>query len=445
MAEVVPGEQGASLLSGIWSALRDPAARLRNVDRLAMLIAILLPWSTSGVGIAAVLWLIAFVPTVEPRALWRSLARPASALPLLLVALALLGTLWSDASWHDRSHQLGQVAKFLLLPLLIYHFERSPRGIWVFVAFLASCTLLALASCIAFLDPNLSAKLYFSRGPYLPTKGVFVKNYIDQGQELSLCAVALAYPVVTLLQEKRVKLALLLAVVALGLVANMMFVVTSRTALVTMPVMLAVFALLHLRWRVAVAMLCAGALLVAAVWFASTTLRATVGKFVADYHQSEQLDNISGMGSRLEYWRKSLTFIADAPLIGHGTGATRGLFERAATGVKGPSSEVVSDPHNQTLNVAVQWGALGVIVLYAMWIAHLLMFRGGGLAGWIGLLVVIQNMLTSLFNSHLFDFAEGWMYVLSVGIAGGLMLRAPAHDPEKCAAVFRKDHEQTID
>jgi O-antigen ligase len=424
MAEVVPREQGATLLSGIWSALRDPAVRLRNVDRLAMLIAILLPWSTSGVGVAAVLWLIAFVPTVEPRSLWRSLARPASVLPLVLVALVLIGTLWSDASWHDRSHQLGQVTKFLLLPLLIYHFERSPRGIWVFVALLASCTLLALASWIAFLDPNLSAKLYFSRGPYLPIKGVFVKNYIDQGQELSLCAVTLAYPVVTLLQEKRIRLALLLAAVALGLVANMMFVVTSRTALVTMPVMLAIFALLHLRWRVAVATLCAGALLVAAVWFASATLRATVGKFVADYHQSEQLDNISGIGSRLEYWRKSLSFIADAPLIGHGTGATRGLFERAATGVKGPSSEVVSDPHNQTLNVAVQWGALGVIVLYAMWIAHLLMFRGEGLASWIGLLVVIQNMLTSLFNSHLFDFTEGWMYVLGVGVAGGLMLRA---------------------
>src|SRR6516164_11410467 len=104
MAEVVPKEQGTSLLSGIWSALRDPALRLRNVDRLAMLIAILLPWSTTGVGIAAALWLIAFVPTVEPRALWRSLARPASALPIGFVALALIGMLWSDASWHDRSH-----------------------------------------------------------------------------------------------------------------------------------------------------------------------------------------------------------------------------------------------------------------------------------------------------------------------------------------------------
>jgi hypothetical protein len=29
-----------------------------------------------------------------------------------------------------------------------------------------------------------------------------------------------------------------------------------------------------------------------------------------------------------------------------------------------------------------------------------------------------------LFNSHLFDFHEGWMYVLGVGVAGGMILRA---------------------
>ena len=41
-------------------------------------------------------------------------------------------------------------------------------------------------------------------------------------------------------------------------------------------------------------------------------------------------------------------------------------------------------------------------------------------------MVVVQNMLTSLLNSHLFDFHEGWMYVLGVGVAGGMVLRARA-------------------
>ena len=68
-------------------------------------------------------------------------------------------------------------------------------------------------------------------------------------------------------------------------------------------------------------------------------------------------------------------------------------------------------------------GHAGVVLLYAMWLAHVLLFRGEELADWFGLLVVVQNIFTSLFNSHLFDFHEGWMYVLGVGVAGGMVLR----------------------
>ena len=423
MSEVVRSETGDARPSTIWLDWRDPAVRLRNVDRVAMLIAILLPWTTTGVGIAVLLWLIALVPTVDWRALPQSLKRPASALPIALFALVLVGMLWSHAPSHERMHQLSQASKLLVLPLLIYHFERSPRGMAVFTAFLISCTALAAVSCITALDPILSAKLYFSRGPFLPTNGIFVKNYIDQGQEFSLCAVALAYPVVMLLKEGRTKTALWLAAIALGLIANMMFVVTSRTALVTMPIMLAVFALLHLRWRTAVAAFCATALLAVVIWNVSPSLRATADKFVTDYQRTESGNTVTGVGSRLVYWEKSLRFIADAPLIGHGTGSIRGLFQHVAVaGQDGVTAEVVGDPHNQTLNVAVQWGVVGIAVLYAMWLSHLLLFRGEGLANWIGLLVVVQNVFTSLFNSHLFDFNEGWIYVLGVGIAGGMTL-----------------------
>ncbi len=84
---------------------------------------------------------------------------------------------------------------------------------------------------------------------------------------------------------------------------------------------------------------------------------------------------------------------------------------------------MIANPHNQTLNIAVQWGIVGVVLLYAMWLVHLLLFRGEGLVAWIGLLVVVQNIFTSLFNSHIFDFHEGWMYVLGVGVAGGMVLQ----------------------
>ena len=120
-----------------------------------------------------------------------------------------------------------------------------------------------------------------------------------------------------------------------------------------------------------------------------------------------------------------LAVLSEVPVIGHGTGSLRGLFERAATDYSDSApSKIISNPHNQTLNIAVQWGMIGVLLLYAMWLVHLLLFRGEGLVAWIGLLVVVQNMFTSLFNSHLFDFHEGWMYVLGVGVAGGMTLAA---------------------
>ncbi len=47
------------------SARHDPAARILNVDLLTVLIAVLLPWTTTGVSIAVVLWAIAFAFTIE--------------------------------------------------------------------------------------------------------------------------------------------------------------------------------------------------------------------------------------------------------------------------------------------------------------------------------------------------------------------------------------------
>jgi O-antigen ligase len=432
MTEAVRREPGVSGLSLVLSAWRDPAARILNIDLLTVLIAILLPWSTSGVAIAGVLWIIALIPTIEMRAFLRSLMRPVCALPIAFFALALVGTLWSDASWGARLYAVSPTAKLLMLPLLLYHFERTPRGVWVFVAFLASCTLLMAVSWIVAFEPNLTLK------PEAEARGIFVKNYIDQSQEFALCSVALAYPIMTFLQTNRIRLAALLTVLALSFLANMMFVVISRTALVTMPIMLAVFALLHLKLRTTILASSAAVLFAAVAWNASPDLRTTTLKFFADYQQTKVQNNPSGMGSRLEFWQKSLRFFAEAPVIGHGTGSTRGLFEQAAIGQIGAHAEIVGNPHNQTLNVAVQWGAVGVIVLYAMWLAHLLLFRGDGLANWIGLLAVVQNIFTSLFNSHLFDFHEGWMYVLGVGVAGGMALRARRHDARQAVIPGRE-------
>jgi O-antigen ligase len=398
---------------------RDPTAWATTADIFVILIAIALPWSTSLVAIFATAWLVTMVPFLDVRAFLQSLKRPICVLPLALFALAAIGTLWSDAPWGARLYAVYPTAKLLVLPALFYHFERSERGLWVFAAFLASCVLMMAMSWIVAFEPGLSLK------PEGQTeRGIFVKDYIDQSQEFALCAVALAYPVVALLRSKRIWPAVLLMAVSLSFVVNMMFVIVSRTALVTMPILLAVFALLHLKWRSTAVILCVTIALAGLVWTASPQLQTTTGSFLSQYQIYREQHVQTSVGLRLEFWQKSLRFFAEAPVFGHGTGSTRGLFEQAAIGQVGAAAEVIGNPHNQTLNVAIQWGIAGIAVLYAMWLRHLLLFRGDGLANWIGLLVVVQNIFTSLFNSHLFDFHEGWMYVLGVGVAGGMVLKA---------------------
>ncbi|MGJ4903890.1 O-antigen ligase family protein [Bradyrhizobium sp. HKCCYLS2058] len=409
------GHPGPALLARRW---RDPAAWRTTVDVVAILLAASLPWSTSLVSILGVVMLITMLPFLDVERLLQVLKRPIALAPIALFLLALIGTLWSDVAWGARFYAVGPAAKLLVLPALLYHFQRSERGLWVFTAFLASCVLMvAMSTAVAF-NPALALKANADRG-------IFVKNYIDQGQEFSLCAVALAYPIAQLLRARRFVPAGLLTAIMVAFLANMIFIVVSRTALVTIPILLAVFGLIHLKWRANLLIAAVALALGLAAWTVSPQLQGKVATFTSQYQDYRNDRAVTSIGERLEFWRKSLRFLADAPLIGHGSGSTRHLFELAASGSRDlSSSQVVGNPHNQTLYVAVQWGALGIVILYAMWAAHLLLFRSDGLVPWIGLLVVVQNIFTSLFNSHIFDFHEGWMYVVGVGVAGGMVLQS---------------------
>jgi O-antigen ligase len=404
-----------------WRRVRNPGFWTTVADAFAMLTALALPWSTSAVSILMLCWLGSTALMADYGVYLRSLKRPIFVFPIALFMLAVVGMLWSDAAWNERFHALGPLAKLLVLPGLFHHFERSARGKWVFIAFLISCTIMAIVSGIAAFDPDFSLKPVNER-----FCGVFVKNYIDQSQEFSLCTVALAYPVMMLLKQQRPVLAGLLVAIALGFIANMLFIIASRTALATMPLMLAIFAFRYLDRRgiIAVGMI---VVVVGLAWAVTPRMCRTVETMARDFELYQERDIPTSAGLRLEYWKKSLRFIGEAPLVGHGTGSIRGLFEKAAGLRGGATGDVVANPHNQTFGVAIQWGVIGVVLLYAMWLSHLLLFLPGkGFAAWIGLLVVVQNILTSLFNSHIFDFHAGWTYVLGVGIAGGMLLKDSA-------------------
>ncbi len=404
-------------ISGLIASWPQSRFWLLCADIYPALAAASLPWSTTAVSVFMVLWLIVVLPTIRWPAFFEALRAPASYLPLAFFALAFAGLFWTADSWPVGFQGLVPVTKLLAVPLLLYHYERSERGHWVLLAFLAACVLLM----------GLSWVTYFADWKPSPggLAGVPVRNYIDQSHEFALCLFVMAPLIASFAANGHRAWTFAFAAVMLGFYLDMRFVATSRTAFVYFPVLLILFAVKYLNRRRAIYFLLFAAAVEFAVMLSSPYLRDRVGRTVQDYKVDRDTNTAAtSNGLRLAYWRASIKSISEAPVFGRGTGSTQQLFSREAEGKSGEWSNIIRNPHNQTLYVAIQWGLLGCLVLYAMWYFHLQLFRGSSFASWIGLVIVVQNFISSLLNSHLFDFHEGWVYVLGVGIAGGMVARA---------------------
>ncbi|AMA58983.1 O-antigen ligase family protein [Bradyrhizobium sp. CCGE-LA001] len=404
-------------------------------DVLAALLSATLPWSTSAFLILLIPLLAIVLGSVDVPLFRRSFRRPASLFPLAFLALAVVGISWSEAGMADGVRGLSPLVKLLLFPFFFYYFQKSERAQWILVAFLVSCTVLLLYSWLVVFQPTLALKTGRCCGE---DYGVPVRNYIDQSQEFAACLVALILTALHLAERKDWKYAILASVLAVGFAANLLFVVTSRTALVCIPFMLFVVAWRHAGSRGVFAMTAVGVLVLAISWFSSPHLRARILSVSTQFEEYRNADIPSSVGKRLEFWRKSVGFVIERPWIGHGTGSIRDLFEAAAVGHTGTSAEIIANPHNQTLSAAVQWGLLGVLVLYGLWASHLRMFLGSGYISDLGLMIVTQNFVGSIFNSHLSDFTEGWMYVLGVAALAGLIARRGGPEQHRAESVRGK-------
>jgi O-antigen ligase len=396
--------------------LRSPAARDRWAqlsDGLAAAVAVSLPWSTSATGILLGLWLISLIPLLDFEQVRREVMSPAGGLPVALWAMGAIGMLWADVSWSERIGGLSGFHKLLVIPLLLARFRRTGRADWVLLGLLGSCVALMALSWGLALTPGLTL-----RGK--TDVGVPVKDYVLQSELFAICAFGLIGQAVEVWRS-RARLALVVVALAAGFVGNILYVQTARTTLVAMAVLVVVFAFRKFGWIGALGVVAIAAVLACGAWMSSPYLRDRVAPAIRGVQLHDPGDAGTTVGLRLGYWRASLKFISEAPALGHGTGSIPQLFRRAATAETNPMT-ITTNPHNQILVIALDLGLLGTIVLLAMWVAHLALFRGSSLLAWFGLVIVVQNIVACLFNSHLFDFSQGWLYVMGVGALGGSVL-----------------------
>jgi O-antigen ligase len=398
----------------------DRARFAQAADWLAVATAASLPWSTSVSGVLIGAWLFCIIPTLDLRSLRWAVALPAAAIPLALFAYGVIGMAWGGASFEDQWGSIKPTLRFLAFPLLFIQFRRSERGMWVLGGFLVSCTALLAVSWL------LTAWPVYVRPNAYP--GVPTKDYIIQSGEFLICAFALVHLSISAWRERRWRAAAALAALAIVFLLNITFVAMARSTLVIFLVLLVIIALQRFSWRGTLPLLVAGAVFAGLAWVSSAHLRARVYSTVQEVQEYRIQDEVNSSGLRLEFWRKSVQLIAAAPVFGHGTGTVLDLFRELASEGSGASATVTDQPHNQTFQIAIQLGLVGAALLFGVWISHLLMFRGGGLAAWLGVGVVVQNIVACIFNTYLLEFTLGWIYVFGVGVLGGMVFRQRASD-----------------
>src|SRR5262249_22818576 len=131
--------------------------------------------------------------------------------------------------------------------------------------------------------------------------------------------------------------------------------------------------------------------LAGAAWESSLYLRGRVFALVDDVQQEYRDPSVeTSTGARIGFWTMSVRAIREAPVIGHGTGSIGDVFRRQG-------SDTALNPHNQIFAVGIQLGMVGIAALIAMWVAHWSWFFDAAGAAWLGLVMVTQNIVGSLF------------------------------------------------
>lgn len=390
----------------------------RLADGLALAMIVSLPYSTTATGVLVAAWVPCVLATIDRDELRVELRAPRSLIAVLLVLAVAIGLLWSVGTARDNWAAVSSPAKLLALPLLFLQFRREDvarRALFAYVLALLPVLVLSYAAIGLRAATGSAWPLDWSL-----VVGVPFKDYIAQAAFFLFAAFLVAHRAVDLWTEERRAASLAASALAFAFVANLVVVMTSRTALVVLPFLVVLFAFQRLAWRKATLAALAGLAVVLVAFLVSPQLQtrlASVGSDLAGFEAGE----VTSAGLRVDWYRRSLNVLLERPLTGLGTGSTREMLVRGQNEVA--RSVATPNPHNQLLWFGVQIGIAGIVLLLALWAAHARLFTGRDFAAYVGMGFLVQAVITAQFNSTLTDFTAGWFYIFCIGVLGGLVLR----------------------
>ena len=370
-------------------------------------------WSVAGLGLAIPIStafdsvLLGFVVvgavlsgSLAGPSLRSALRTPPVALALLLFSLLLLGCFWGSTPLKVA---FGTVSKYLELGLAAVLLCAAARPATRKAALMCFAAAVLLNLYVSY---TAAAGLPGLRNPEYP---IGFKASVTHSLIISLGAFLF---LLWARDTASVKLRVLCIALAALCAHNVLFITIGRTGYVVLALLLTYYVATFFKgWRgMAVAAAVVG-LLAPIAYLSSGNLQKRVNEVASDLGQwKPDGRDATSVGQRLEYYRTTLDIITDAPLLGVGTGGFAGAY---AQRVRSTDAVKTTNPHNDYLLLTAQVGALGFLLLAALYAAiwryaaylesrlHRDLARGLAIAFATG----------SLFNSFLLDHTEGLLLV----------------------------------
>lgn len=407
--------------------LPEKLAASRQIAAIAT--AFFLPFSTSGQAIAVSVFAVLALLTLDRARFIDTMRKPAAWLPVALFALILVGVLWSMQPLGDAIKWVGPYAKLLLIPLLLATAFTPRQALQIGYGFLASCLVILALSYAALLWPT---------GPWTWFKsiGVPFKDNAVQSECFAICALGLALAATHVWTNGNHRRAIALGLLALLFFADIFLIYISKTGMLVAFTMVAILVIAIGGWRTSFIIGIPIIAIVVVTLAMSPGAKSRFNEIASDVTAGAETKNVS-TASRIDFWSKAVEFVKQAPLLGHGTGSIRPLYQSLEATRPSPYGEAVADPHNQFLHTTLQVGLIGGLILLAMWAVHFQLFIRRDFASVMGLGIFAMTFVGSLFNSHISQVTQGMLYCLGVGMLGAVVLHRDAS-----AAHSRSDRKE---
>ncbi|MBA4697506.1 MAG: O-antigen ligase family protein [Legionella sp.] len=323
---------------------------------------------------------------------------------LLFFGLILIASLWSPASFADKSFVFNKYSKLLYLPVLAVGFQ-SPRSrtlsINAFLIAMMLTTLLGLLTIYGWL-------------PFLPIDPDHIfRNHIITGMMLAFASYLCLLLGYHSEGSKRLGYGFLL----LLFTYHVLFINEGRTGYVLYFLMLGICIFQLCSWQKALIGLIAVGCWLLASYTISPVMHDRVQGAVEQFQRYQNDDKNTDIGYRIQFHRFSYQLFQQHPWIGNGTAS---FIDNARKLNPVPAwPDKLIDPHSQYWLTLVEFGWLGIVIL-GLFFMRLMQ------AAWtlkdmkpVAFALIIPFLIGNATDSLLFYSGSGYFFIMFMGLCLG--------------------------